>query len=343
MRFLSIDKVVPGTKLAKPVYSENGAIMLRENYILTNTMLGRLKELGYVGLYIDDEISKDIYIEEIVSEKLRLETASRLEAIMKKSGNVVDLMPNIRDIVDSVIANKDVISNMNRILGHHEYTYLHCVNVSIYSVLIGTRLNLTHTELYHLGTAGILHDIGKRFIPIEILDKPGKLTKEEFDIIKTHPAKGYEVLKGCRELTSTIKAGVLQHHERYDGTGYPMGLKAKEISKYGRILAIADTYDAMISERAYHKAYSPSEAIEYLMGNGNVLFDTNIVRKFLQCVAVYPLGSCVELSNQKTAIVVKNYSDSTLRPLVRLIEEPLMIDLKNDMNYLNVCITRIIE
>lgn len=343
MRFLSIDKVAPGTKLAKPVYSENGAIMLRENYILTNSMLGRLKELGYVGLYIDDEISKDIYIEEIVSEKLRLETASRLEEIMKKSGNVIDIMPNIRDIVDSVIANKDVVSNMNRILGHHEYTYLHCVNVSIYSVLIGTRLNLTHAELYHLGTAAILHDIGKRFIPIEILDKPGKLTKEEFDIIKTHPVKGYEVLKGCRELTSTIKAGVLQHHERYDGTGYPMGLKAKEISKYGRILAIADTYDAMISDRAYHKAYSPSEAIEFLMGNGNVLFDTCIVKKFLQCIAVYPVGSCVELSNHKTAIVVKNYSDSTLRPLVRLIEEPLMIDLKNDMNYLNVCVTHIIE
>jgi len=108
MRFLSIDKVVPGVKLAKPVYGENGAIMLRENYVLTNSMLGRLKELGYVGIYIDDEISKDIYIEEVVSEKLRLETASRLQEIMKRSGNVIDIMPNIMDIVDSVIANKDV-------------------------------------------------------------------------------------------------------------------------------------------------------------------------------------------------------------------------------------------
>ena len=343
MRFLSIDKVAPGAKLAKPVYGENGTIMLRENYILTSSMVGRLKELGYVGVYIDDEISKDIHIEDIVSEKLRLETASRLEEIMKKNGNVIDLMPNIKDIVESVIANKDVVSNMNRILGHHEYTYLHCVNVSIYSVLIGIKHNLTHSELLHLGTTGILHDIGKRYIPIEILDKPGRLTKEEFEIIKTHPMKGYEILKGCRELTSTIKAVVLQHHERYDGTGYPMGLKGEEISKYGRIIAIADTYDAMTSDRAYHKAYSPPEAIEFLMGDGNRSFDTSIVLKFLQCVAVYPLGSCVELSNKMTAIVVENYSDSILRPLVRLTEEPLLIDLKNDKNYLNVCITRILE
>lgn len=343
MRFLSIDKVASGDKLAKPVYGENGAIMLRENYILTSSMLGRLRELGYVGVYIDDEISKDIYIEDIVSEQLRLETAARLEEIMKKNGNVIDLMPNIIDIVDSVIANKDVVGNMNRILGHHEYTYLHCVNVSIYSVLIGIKLNLTHSELLHLGTAGILHDIGKRFIPIEILDKPTRLTKEEFDIIKTHPMKGYEVLKGCRELTSTIKAGVLQHHERCDGTGYPMGLKGEEISRYARIIAIADTYDAMTSDRAYHKAFLPSDAIEFFMGDGNQLFDTNIVKKFLQCVAVYPMGSCVELSNHMTAIVVENYSDSILRPLVRLIDEPLLIDLKNDMKYLNVCITRIME
>lgn len=343
MRFLSIDRVLPGEKLAKPVYGENGTIMLRESYILTSSMVGRLKELGYVGVYIDDEISKDIYIEDIVSEKLRLETASRLEDIMKKNGNVIDLMPNIIDIVDSVIANKDVVSNMNRILGHHEYTYLHCVNVSIYSILIGVKLNLTHSELLHLGTAGVLHDIGKRFIPVDILDKPGRLTKEEFEIIKTHPVKGYEVLKGCRELTSTTKAGVLQHHERYNGTGYPMGLKEKEISRYGRIIAIADTYDAMISDRAYHKAFLPSEAIEFFMGDGNQLFDSNIVKKFLQCIAVYPLGSCVELSNNITAIVIENYSDSILRPLVRSINEPLLIDLKNDMNYLNICITRIME
>lgn len=343
MRFLSIDRVLPGDKLAKPVYNQVGAILLRENYVLTRTMIDKLIVLGYVGLYIDDEISKDIYVEDIVSEKLRVETASRLEDIMNKNGNVLDLMPSIGDIVESIIVNRDVISNMNRILGHHDYTYIHCVNVSIYAVLIGIKLNLKRKELVDLGTAGMLHDVGKKFVPIEILDKPGKLTKEEYSTIKNHPKLGYEVIKECKELSATVKAAVLQHHERYDGTGYPDGLIGENISKFGRILAVADTYDAMVSDRAYHKALPPYEAIEFLMGNGNRLFDSIILKMFLQCIAAYPVGCLVKLSDGREAIVVKNYSDSTLRPLIRRTEDHKLIDLKFDTDYLNLCIIQILE
>lgn len=343
MRFLSIDNIIPGTRLARPLYGAYGSILLRENYEVTEGMLNRLKELGYTGLYIEDEISKGILIEDVVDEQLRLATASRLENIINKNGSIAGMKPLISDIVDSIITKSDVVINMNQLHGHHEYTYLHCVNVGILSVSIGVKLNFTRDELIQLGAAGILHDIGKKKTPITILDKQGKLTKEEYELIQMHPALGYEMLSDAMELSNVSKVGVLEHHERFDGSGYPRGLKGKEITIFGRILAVADTYDAMTSDRAYRTAYEPSESVEFLMGDGNRLYDLEIIEHFIKCIAVYPIGTLVELSNGRKTIVLKNYSDCVLRPLVRDISSKDIIDLKNDVEYLSVCITKTIK
>lgn len=342
MRFLSINRVEPGAVLAKPLYGNQGVILLRENVVLTDNILSRLKAMGYTGLYIEDEISEGIYIEDVVDEGLKLRTATRLEEIVSNNGNIAEMLPMIKDIVSSIISNKDVELTMRNLWGHHEYTYLHCVNVAILAVSVGIKLNLHPDELIYLGAAGILHDIGKNRIPAELLDKTGKLTEEEFGILKKHPEYGYEMLTSSQELSSVTRAGVLQHHERYDGTGYPRGLKGNEITLYGRILAVADTYDAMTSDRAYREAFAPSEAVEYLMGNGNQLYDNRVIDAFIKCVTVYPIGSCIELNNGVKAIVVKNYQDCVLRPLIRLVETKETIDLKNDTNYLNLCITKLI-
>jgi putative nucleotidyltransferase with HDIG domain len=231
---------------------------------------------------------------------------------------------------------------MRNLWGHHEYTYLHCVNVAILAVSVGIKMNLTAEDLTYLGTAGILHDIGKNKIPAWLLDKTGQLSEEEYGMLRKHPEYGYDMLTSSQELTSVTRAGVLQHHERYDGSGYPRGLKGKEITLYARILAVADTYDAMTSDRAYREAYAPSEAVEYLMGNGDQLYDNLVIDAFVKCVTIYPLGSCVELNNGVRAVVVKNYADCVLRPLIRVIESKEMIDLKNDTRFLNLCITKIV-
>lgn len=342
MRFLTIENVVPGSHLAKPLYGTNGTIILRENFELTEQILMRLKNLGYAGLYIEDELSEGILIEDIVDEQLRLVTASRLERILNSNESISGMQPFISGIVESIISNGEVVVNMNKLFGHHEYTYMHSVNVGILSVCIGVKLNLKHADLIQLGTAGILHDIGKKDIPVEILDKPGKLSNEEFQLIKNHPEQGYEMLKDTIELSSITKVGVLQHHERFDGSGYPKGLLGEKICMFGRILAVADTYDAMTSDRAYRTAYLPSETVEFLMSVGNHLYDSQIIEKLLKCIAVYPLGSCVELSDGSKGIVIKNYSDCILRPLLRNITNKDIIDLKNDLHYLNVCITKAI-
>lgn len=342
MRFLSINRVEPGAVLAKPIYGNQGVVLLRENIVLTENILSRLKNMGYTGLYIEDEVSAGIVIEDVVDEGLKLRTAVRLEEIVSSNGSIAEMLPMIQDIVNSVIKNKDVELSMRNLWGHHEYTYLHCVNVAILAVSVGIKMNLPMDDLNYLGTAGILHDIGKNKIPAELLDKPGKLTEEEYGILKMHPEYGYEMLTKAQELNSVTRAGVLQHHERYDGSGYPRGLKGNEISLYARILAVADTYDAMTSDRAYREAYAPSEAVEYLMGNGNQLYDNIVIDTFVKCVTVYPIGSCVELNNGVQAIVLKNHQDCVLRPLIRDIKSKEIMDLKNDTRYLNLCITKMI-
>jgi HD-GYP domain-containing protein (c-di-GMP phosphodiesterase class II) len=342
MRFLTIDKVVPGSRLAKPLYGAQGVILLRQNVELTEAILSRLKANGYTGLYIEDEISEGIIINDFVDEGLRLVAASRLESIVNQNGNLSEMKPLISEIVDNIIANGDVEVNMNHLLGHHEYTYLHCVNVGILAISIGIKLDLNRDNLIYLGTAGILHDVGKKFVPVEILDKQGKLSKEEFKLIQKHPEFGFEFLADAKELNSVTKVGVLEHHERFDGSGYPRGLKGEEITIFGRILAVADTYDAMTSDRAYRDAFSPSETVEYLMGSGNQLYDSGIIDVFVRCVTVYPVGSSVELSDGTQGIILSNYPDCVLRPVVRNIENKEIIDLKNDLNYLNICITKII-
>jgi HD-GYP domain-containing protein (c-di-GMP phosphodiesterase class II) len=283
MRFLSINQLEPGTRLAKPLYGVGGSILLRENFELTEAIICRLKGLGYNGVYIDDEISEGIIIEDVVEETLRIEAADRLEDIFNNNGNIEKMQPLVSEVVDNILENKDVVININRLRGHHKYTYLHSVNVGILSVGIGVKLDYARNKLIELGMSGILHDLGKKFVPIEILDKNGPLTHEEFDIIKQHPKQGFDMLSNAYDLSSITKVGVLQHHERFDGSGYPRGLKAEEISPFGRILAVTDTYDAMTSDRAYHEASMPSEVIEYLLGDGNQRYDLRVKKSERIC------------------------------------------------------------
>ncbi|HKL98827.1 MAG TPA: HD-GYP domain-containing protein [Mobilitalea sp.] len=341
MRYLPIDKVILGTYLARPIYNSNGTILLTEKFQLSESVISRLKSLGYTGLYIEDEISKGIDIIEVVEEKMRLEATCQLETIVKNNGNLIDILPAISNIVESILDNKDVLIQMKQLQDFHDYTYSHCVNVGILAVSIGVKYNFTKDELFKLGVSGVLHDIGKQSIPLEILDKPASLSEAEYEVIKGHPVNGYNMLKDILEFSSLTKAGVLQHHERCDGSGYPRGLKDKDINIFAKIIAIADTYDAMTSNRSYRAAYSPVEAYEYLLGDGGNRFDLNIVRLFMQCFAVYPVGTCVELSDGTNAIVIQNYSDNPLRPLLRNIITNDTIDLNNDMDFLSLCIRKV--
>ena len=203
--------------------------------------------------------------------------------------------------------------------------------------------------LIRLGLGAIMHDIGKVFIDKKILNKPGKLTVEEFNVIKKHSELGYEYIRERFSLPAMSSRAVVDHHEKYDGSGYPNGRKKDDISVFGRIIAVSDVYDALSSERYYRPAVNPSESMEYIMSGSGTLFDPKIVELFLRKIAPYPVGTMVRLSNNWIAIVVENYEAVCLRPKVRVVKQddknvtPFDISLCEDSKYYNITIEGVVN
>ncbi|MFA9397244.1 MAG: HD-GYP domain-containing protein [Clostridiaceae bacterium] len=345
MRYIPIGCVKEGMILGKTLYGEMGEILLREGAIVHLSYVKKMKELGYFGIYIEDELSEGIKVQDVISEDLKMKTVKAVRNFMQSSSdeklvkrsfsNIENL---IEDIVDEILDNKDLVVNMVDLKVATNYTFYHSVNVSVLALVLGVALKLDREELYLLGMTSLLHDMGKIFTPSEILDKPDKLTKEEYDEIKKHSQNGYRYVKEKLDVNTKVYVGIQQHHERFDGTGYPNGITGKKISLFGRVIAISDVFDALVSDRPYRKGILPSEGMEYIMGSGGTLFDPDIVNVFSKKIAPYPIGTCVILSNGYLGIVVKNYENYCLRPLVKIIKEnekciePYYINLL-DSNY----------
>jgi len=200
------------------------------------------------------------------------------------------------------------------------YTYAHCVNVAVISLILGISLNLSKRNLTYLCIGALIHDIGKSFIPSEILQKPGKLTPEEFEVIKNHSLYGYKFLNNFFSLSSHIKLIVLQHHERFDGLGYPNSISGNKISYLARIVSIADVYDALTSDRPYKRAMCPSDALEYLMSNAGTLFDHDMLNVFCKIVIPFPQGTIVSLSNGDIGVVEETMPNFPLRPTIKILK-----------------------
>ncbi len=250
----------------------------------------------------------------------------------------------VNDIVSEITINENATVNMMDLKVFDDYTYYHSVNVSVLSIVVGAAEGLGKSKLYELGLGALLHDIGKVFVPKEILNKSGKLTPEEFEEIKKHSLMGNWYLREKWQVPIESNVAVLSHHEKYDGSGYPYGLKSDRISRFGKIVAVADVYDALTSDRPYRPALSPSEAMEYVMGGSGTLFDPKVVEVFAKKIVPYPVGTCVTLSNGLTAIVTGNYIRCGMRPKIMIISGPqkgVVFDLYNDMSLLNVTITGI--
>lgn len=328
MRYVPINCVKEGMILGKSLYGRKGELQLAEGVELHHNYIQRIKELGYQGIYIIDEISKDIEVANVISETLKMQTIFTIKTLFTVSRkNDKDNFDNILeqtkrqvdDIIDEILNNKHTLVNIIDLKVFDDYTYYHSVNVAVLSIIIGVRLKLTRDKLYELGMSAILHDIGKVFIAKELLNKKEKLTEEELNTIREHPKLGYNYLKEKYSLPFSVYQAIYQHHEKYNGKGYPLGLRGKKINLYGKIIAIADVYDALTSDRSYRKAISPSDAYEYIMGQAGISFDVDLVTIFTRSIAAYPVGTFVKLSNGLIGLVVKNNSDFILRPKVKII------------------------
>jgi HD-GYP domain-containing protein (c-di-GMP phosphodiesterase class II) len=359
MRFVQINGLKEGMRLGKSLYDKNDNLLLSKGSIIQESYIGKIYNLGYQGIYIDDKISEEIEVEDIIKEDLRRKTINTVKNVFiqansdinnKCLGKVDHTKLLVSDIVEQIIDNKDTIVNLIDLKMYDDYTFSHCVNVAVLSIVLGVSIGMSKDELFILGLGAILHDIGKIFIDNSILNKKGKLTEEEYNIIQKHAEYGYDYLRDTFEIPSAAYVAVLQHHEKFDGTGYPTMRDKDNISLYGRIIGIADVYDALTSNRPYRKALLPSEAMEYIMANGGIMFDINLTKKFVQKVAPFPVGTSVKLSNDYKGIVIKNYEEACLRPKIKVVLDnndmeikPQYYNLKDDKYLRNITITSITE
>lgn len=336
MRFVPANAIRTGMVNAKPLYGHNQEILLREGILLTPHHVQRIIALGYNGIYVEDYANEDIQYQEIINTELRMEAVSKIKKLFLEGAHdnspqaiatrKKSLRITLDKLLDEILDNRHLMINMIDLKVFDDYTYYHSVNVTIIALVLGVSLGLGREELYRLGLSAMLHDVGKIMISKDILEKPGKLTPEEYDVMKTHPDEGYKYLKDVYDLPVTVYMSVRFHHEQISGNGYPLGRKGREIPLYARIISMADVFDALTSDRVYRKALSPSDATEFIMAQSGDMFDADLVKLFVRKVAPYPVGTAVLLSDHRVGVVMQNTENFGLRPMVKVVKHNTMLD-----------------
>lgn len=225
----------------------------------------------------------------------------------------------IKGMVDSVIRNPGALLWLAQIKDTDEYTATHSINVSILAIAFGQHLGLSPEILHELGLGALLHDLGKIKMPPEILKKPGRLTKEEFEVMKQHPKYGVEILRHAKGLSDAVIDVAHSHHERANGEGYPQGLMREQISQFARITQIVDFYDAVTSNRVYRPGKSSADVTHVLYENQGNIFDTELTEKFIRFLGVFPIGSLVELDTREVGIVLSVDPARSLKPTLLMV------------------------
>jgi len=228
----------------------------------------------------------------------------------------------VGDMAESIIRNPDAMVWLTHLKNKHEYTATHSLRVSVLALTLGRHLGYDREQLHILGTGALLHDIGKLKIPNELLDKPSALTREEYDLMKTHVPEGLKILDGQSGIPTAALEVVGRHHERYAGNGYVFGLSGDDIGEFGLISGIVDTYDAITSDRAYHMSLSAADALKIIYEGRSRAFHPWLVEQFIQCMGIFPIGSIVEMSNGSIGVVITANRERRLRPRVALVLSP---------------------
>lgn len=356
MRFAPLHCIRPGMVLGKTLWGIRNEVLLTAGTMLNESYIESILRLQLNGIYIEDEISGDLEIASLISDTLRAETirgVKNLFVLSERTGSTPPLRlmrEQIGRIVDEILNHRNLMINLIDLKVFDNYTYAHSVNVAVLSIVLGLAAGLNRDALNRLGMAALMHDIGKVFLPVELLNRAGPLSQEEYREVQRHPERGFDYVKShYPDIPVSVYVAILEHHERYDGTGYPNGKLGQKTTQFGAILAIADVYDALTSDRPYRKGLPPSEAVEYFMASGGSHFHPELLELFLRKVAPYPVGTCVTLSNGWTGLVLENYESFSLRPKIRVFRHgseqvtPYEVNLRDDHAYINVTITGIAE
>ena len=268
---------------------------------------------------------KALLQEELVrAKKIEKEARKAVLSIMDdvRFGKQIEtekIEPVVEKMVGSILRNENAFISLSRIRTADEYTYMHSLSVCILMIAFGRHLGIEAPLLNKIGIGAMLHDIGKMKVPRILLNKPGRLSQNEYQIIKEHVVHSRDILEQTPSISETSINIAAQHHERYDGSGYPEGLKQDEISPFGQMAAIVDVYDAITSDRSYRSGTLPTDALGKLFEWSKFHFNRNLVEHFIRCVGIYPVGSLVRLENGLLGIVITHGEESLLHPVIRII------------------------
>ena len=323
MRYVSLENLSEDMKLAQDIQDNLGRVLVAQGSPLTKHKIEKLRAFDISGIYVEDEWSADIFIAPVVTEQLAKSTIQALQEM-----DLEKIQTCAEEIVEALMNAEDYMHDMEMIKAYDEDTFEHCLNVAIKAVTMGIGLGYNFYRAKSLAVGAMLHDIGKTQIPIEILNKEGSLTDEEMDLVRTHPAEGYKLLTRDIFIYSATRQIVHQHHENWDGSGYPRGIKGDQIYELAMVTHICDVYDALISKRSYKNPFPIKLAVDILCENRGVMYNPELLDSFFRYVPIYHKGSEVELSDHRKALVFKNNRGDMLRPIVKL-KNGSMIDLRN--------------
>lgn len=326
MNFIPVTKLTTDMVLGRDIICNNGSKILKTGVQLTAEYIDYLTEKGYLGAYIQTPGTDDIEMEDTISQETMLKGIQAVE-----SQDIGKMISIAHQMVSEITNRKNVNVDILDLRSYDDYTYHHSVNVAIFAVAVGEYMGMTEEELIRICEAGLFHDLGKQRISINIINKAGRLSDEEFNEIKNHPKYSYQMLYDEPSVAASVRQAVICHHENENGSGYPNGLEGSQIPLMGKILHAVDVFDALISRRPYKEPYTSMEAFEYMMGGANILFDAKVVEVMKKVIPAYPVATEVRLSIGADAVVVKHTGDP-LRPVVKIKDRERVLDLTSDEN-----------
>lgn len=347
---VSVDDLRPGMFIVDTGASwiEHPYLYAKEGLIQSQSEVTEIIDQGYAEAYYDPEQSNISPAEPIsvtdaneshgsapvvsLSEELQqaentyTECVNHVRKFMQEARTgTIDLKASgslVEGIMDSVNRNADALTSLAKIKHYDEYTFAHCVNVSIFSIAFAKFLGFDQRKIYLLGLAGLFHDLGKMWVPVEILNAPRRLTDEEFAIMKTHARLSRDALTSVKGIEPEIVLGAGQHHERHDGSGYPDQLVGSNISPFGRILSVVDCYDALSAKRVYKDAMPPTKALSIMFEMRKGAWSPGLLETFIKMLGIYPVGTAVKLSSGFTGVIARNNPTSPLQPVAAVIMDP---------------------
>lgn len=340
---IPISECINGDILACNVCNKNGVPLVVKDSVINEYLKGRLIELGIesVTIYTCTENIVNSRIAQSEFNRSYMDSVQQTREVLHElaAGKPLNYEKVYRissKIQQNINNNAHIINCLIEVRNADQYTYSHCVNVAFYSMLTAKWLKLSDSEILKALQAGLLHDIGKARVPNEILNKNGLLTKDEFDVMKRHTIYGYNMVKDIDEIDSDIKNAILLHHERIDGSGYPFQANMETTNLYSRIIAVADVFDAMTSERVYKKRSTPFDVFEMFSTTGSSMFDPKVSRTFMNNLSAYLTGLKVLLNNGEVGEIVYIPLQNTFFPVIKVSAGYLDLSREDDIRIVSM-------